>query len=218
MQISHRTESLAGHTLHRIDFNAATLTPADLLWLPHHTQLARCARKRQAEHLAGRIAAVHALREWRENAVPGIGDARQPLWPAGLYGSITHSASSALAVVDRQPIGVDLEGLFSPALCAELADSIITSTERALLESCPLPFALALTLVFSAKESLYKAFSHLALPFPGFASAQLCAIDEQKLTLRLLTTFSPQLQGKEMHVYWQSDKAFVITLASGLST
>lgn len=213
MDTTHRTLSLAGLTLHRIDFDASTLKPADLLWLPHHAQLARFAHKRQAEHLAGRIAAVHALQAFGETTVPAIGDARQPLWPGGLYGSISHSASSAVAVVARHPVGVDLEGLFSAPLCAELAESIISPAERAVLQAFHLPFTLALTLVFSAKESLYKAFSHLANPFPGFASAQLIALDERRLTLRLLAEFSPRLDQQEVDVAWLSEGEFVITLA-----
>jgi len=214
MDTFHHSFSLAGHTLHRIDFDPATLSPADLLWLPHHAMLSRCAPKRQAEHLAGRIAAVHALRALGETAVPAIGDARQPLWPAGLFGSITHSASSALAVVASRPVGIDLEALFSPQLCAELTDSIASPAEHAVLEACPLPFALALTLTFSAKESLYKAFSHLVRPLPGFASAQLTAIDTNTLTLRLLAEFSPALCDRQIKVYWQSDEAGVVTLVS----
>lgn len=34
MHTTHSTFSLAGHTLHRITFDPATFTDADLLWLP----------------------------------------------------------------------------------------------------------------------------------------------------------------------------------------
>lgn len=216
MHTTHRTLLLAGHTLQRIDFDASTLTPADLLWLPHHAQLARFARKRQAEHLAGRIAAVHALHALGERGVPGIGSSRQPLWPAGVFGSISHSGRCALAVASRQPVGIDVEALFSAGLCAELMESIISPPEYAALTQSQLPIRLALTLVFSAKESLFKAFSHLALPFPGFASAQLVALDAQMLTFRLLPTFSPQLAQREARVYWRADNTEVVTLVSGL--
>ncbi|MGP3593862.1 enterobactin synthase subunit EntD [Vagococcus sp. WN89Y] len=214
MDTSHHSISFAGHTLHQVDFDSSTLTPGCLLWLAHHERLARFARKRQAEHLAGRIAAVHALRARGETTVPGIGAAGEPLWPAGVFGSITHSASRALAVVASQPVGIDLEVLFSPSLCSELADCIVSPQERVRLERCSLPFALALTLVFSAKESLYKAFSHLARPFPGFDSAELLAIDERTLTLRPLATFSPTLGSRLISVHWQSDEVYVMTLAS----
>ena len=70
MHTTHSTFSLAGHTLHRITFDPATFTDADLLWLPHHAQLADAGRKRKADHLAGRIAAAHAL---PDHTMPAIG-------------------------------------------------------------------------------------------------------------------------------------------------
>ena len=70
MHTTHRTFILAGHTVHHVTFDPTTFTDADLLWLPHHAELANAGRKRKAEHLAGRIAAAHAL---PDHTVPGIG-------------------------------------------------------------------------------------------------------------------------------------------------
>lgn len=130
MQTTHFPLILAHHTLHYVTFEPDTFHEHDLLWLPHHAQLARAGRKRKAEHLAGRIAAVHALREWGHKNVPGIGEQRQPLWPHGLFGSISHGATTALAVVSRQPVGVDIETIFTPQTAVELASSIVTETEK----------------------------------------------------------------------------------------
>jgi enterobactin synthetase component D len=114
MQTQRSIIQLAGHSLQRVDFDPATFQPEDLLWLPHYARLSGCARKRQTEHLAGRIAAVYALREVGEKEVPAIGDRRQPLWPAPWYGSISHCERSALAVVSAGPVGVDIERILSP--------------------------------------------------------------------------------------------------------
>ncbi|MCD7074969.1 enterobactin synthase subunit EntD, partial [Klebsiella quasipneumoniae subsp. quasipneumoniae] len=97
MRIHHATLPLAGYTLQQIDFDPATFQPEDLLWLPYHASLSGWGRKRQAEHLAGRIAAVYALREVGEKQPPAIGDRRQPLWPAPWFGSISHCGQRALA-------------------------------------------------------------------------------------------------------------------------
>ncbi|HCH7351760.1 TPA: enterobactin synthase subunit EntD, partial [Salmonella enterica] len=78
MLTSHFPLPFAGHRLHIVDFDASSFHEHDLLWLPHHDRLRSAGRKRKAEHLAGRIAAVHALREVGVRAVPGIGDKRQP--------------------------------------------------------------------------------------------------------------------------------------------
>lgn len=53
----------------------------------------------------------------------------------------------------------------------ELAPSIIDSDERQILQASSL-LPLALTLAFSAKESVYKAFSD-CVTLPGFDSAKL---------------------------------------------
>ncbi|EPB6926794.1 enterobactin synthase subunit EntD, partial [Klebsiella pneumoniae] len=85
----HRTAlPLAGYTIQQIDFDPATFQPEDLFWLPYHASLTGWGRKRQAEHLAGRIAAAYALREVGDKQLPAIGDQRQPLWPTPWFGSI----------------------------------------------------------------------------------------------------------------------------------
>ncbi len=80
--------------------------------------------------LAGRIAAVYALREVGEKQPPAIGDRRQPLWPAPWFGSISHCGQRALAVVTDRPVGVDIERRFTPPLAAELESSIINEVEK----------------------------------------------------------------------------------------
>jgi enterobactin synthetase component D len=128
---------------------------------------------------------VHALREYGHQAVPGIGAGGEPLWPAGLHGSISHAGQTAVAVVSSACVGVDIESVFSSQLSKEIAESIVNAEEYALLQRASLPFELGLTLTFSAKESLFKAFSAIALPFPA-SSAQLIALNDRSLTLRIM--------------------------------
>ena len=218
MYTRHHTLEFSGVTLHRIDFDPTTFLQTDLLWLPHHATLASAGRKRRAEHLAGRIAAVHALSEWDQKSVPGIGDNREPLWPAGLHGSITHCGTTALAVVAPQPVGIDMETVFSVDMADELAAEIVTQEECQHLQESGLPFPLALTVVFSAKESLYKAFSPLTKAMPGFNSVRVTAIDARQITLTCQADFSPQLAGTSLSIAWVQDHQQVITLASGITS
>lgn len=212
MLTHHSNFSFAGHTLHCIAFEPDSFHEHDLFWLPHYAQLRAAGRKRKAEHLAGRIAAVHALRDYGSKAVPAIGEQRQPLWPAGLSGSISHCATTALAVVSRQPVGVDIEAIFTPQMAAELTDSIIDNEEREILLSSALPFTLALTLAFSAKESLYKAFCGRVNAWPGFDSAKISAINASRISLRLTALFSPNVADHVVNVEWQTRGECVITL------
>jgi 4'-phosphopantetheinyl transferase EntD len=74
-----------------VDFDPATFQPEDLLWLPI-TRLSGCARKRQTEHLAGRIAGLRAAEVGEKE--PAIGDQRQPCGPRrGTAASATANAA-----------------------------------------------------------------------------------------------------------------------------
>lgn len=206
MKIQHSIIQLAGHSLQRIDFDPATFQPEDLFWLPHHALLTDCARKRQTEHLAGRIAAAYALQEVGEKNVPAIGDQRQPLWPAPWYGSISHSKQTALAVVSVRPVGIDIERIMTPSLAADLESSIVNAEEKMLLDASGLPFELALTLAFSAKESAFKACHANVQAGRGFTDFELVYIKEGMLLLRL--------SAEEFRLQWIKAGEFVITLCS----
>ena len=197
MLTHHRTLN----AIQRIDFDPNTFSPDDLLWLPHHAQLAKSGKKRQAEHLAGRIAAVHALREFGEKGVPGIGDKRQPLWPAGLYGSISHCGNTAVAIVATTPVGIDVEDVFTSQLAETLARDIATDSELAVLRAVPVPFPLALTLAFSAKESLYKALSECHSELVHFHDAIVIHLDAQRITVAL-----PSIE-RTAHLSWYAIEA-----------
>lgn len=212
MKTQHSTFSLSGLTLHRIDFDPATCTDACLLWLPHHARLQPAGNKRKAEHLAGRLAAFYALQQHGFRHIPDLGDNRQPLWPQNVYGSISHCGSTALAVVASTPVGVDLESVFTPELANEIAGSIVAPEECRILAASGLTFELALTLAFSAKESVYKAFSFAAPELPGFSGAQIIALNEKHITLQLSNAFSPALMGKICQIGWRQERHQVTTL------
>ena len=175
------------HAIQRIDFQPETFVPQDLLWLPHHAQLSRTGKKRQTEHLAGRIAAVYALQTVGEKSVPGIGENREPLWPAGIFGSISHCGHTALAIASRLPVGIDMEEALTDSLAESLADQIADGPELAYLRANTLPFPLALTLAFSAKESLYKALSAHYPHLLHFYDAAVTHLDAQRITLHVPT-------------------------------
>ena len=206
MQTTHSTFLFAGHRLHQIDFDPATFAPHDILWLSHHPQIEHCGRKRQMEHLAGRIAAACALKAVGVKGVPGTGDQRQPLWPAPWSGSISHCDTRALAVVAARPVGIDIENVLTLALAEELESSIISPAERGVLKASGLPFELALTLAFSAKESGFKACHPDVQAGVGFSDFTLAYIKEGNLLLRL--------SAGEYRLQWIKAGDYVITLCA----
>lgn len=213
MHTCHSTFSLSGRILHRVDFDAATFSDDDLRWLPDPPNFSRAVVKRKAEHLAGRLAAFYALHAHGIEHIAGTGDRRQPLWPDGWYGSISHCGNSALATVAKTPVGVDIEKIIDAGHCEEIAPGIIGALEREVLDACGLDFPLGLTLAFSAKESLYKALSFRLNHIPEFSAAEVIHCGSDSLTLRLNAGFHPALAGETCRLPWQQIDERVVTLA-----
>ncbi|PUX28759.1 enterobactin synthase subunit EntD [Cronobacter turicensis] len=217
MQTTLTPLTFAGQSLWRVDFSPDTFTSDDLLWLPHHAMLANAVVRRQAEHLAGRTAAVAALRAAGAPALPpGIGAHREPRWPAGFTGSITHTGHRAWATVIAAPgcVGIDVENLMDAQTASELAPGIIDVHERAVLARAPLPFASALTLAFSAKESLFKALFPQVGDWFGFECANVVALDAHQLTLRLACPLGPFTQAQCFTLYWRQEAQQILTLVN----
>ena len=210
MRTTHSTFLLAGHSVHRITFDPSTFTDADLLWLPHHQQLSHAGRKRKADHLAGRIAAFHAL---NRQAIPGIGRNGEPLWPAEFSGSISHSGSQAIAICrEKGIVGIDCEAIIDEREAREIQDGVIDTLEAQLLSDSGLPFDLAFTLVFSAKESLFKALFPQVQAWMGFESARVTAMTSTTLTLTLTRPHPPFTQNQPFTLNWCHINTQVITL------
>ncbi|MCU6386102.1 enterobactin synthase subunit EntD [Enterobacter quasiroggenkampii] len=212
MHTTHTTFILAGHTVHHVTFDPTTFTDADLLWLPHHAELSNAGRKRKAEHLAGRIAAAHAL---PDHTVPGIGPSGEPLWPEDVSGSITHCGMQAMAVAVRHPdalVGIDCEAILPDREAREIKAGVIDAEEESVLIQSGYPFHLALTLAFSAKESLFKALFPYVKTFMGFDTARVKSIEESRLTLALTGQTGGFNKDKHYTLAWQSRGERVCTL------
>jgi 4'-phosphopantetheinyl transferase EntD len=124
----------------------------------------------------GRAAAHRALKAIGLDTGPILwGPNREPLWPVGATGAISHAAGSAVALVApatlTDGIGVDIEAL-RPA--PELWQYVPRPEERAWIEQRPsAQRPAALLALFSAKESVFKAFFPRVGSFFGFEHAAL---------------------------------------------
>ena len=131
------------------------------LWPEERAALAKAIERRQREFAAGRAAARTAMRRlgWPECAIP-VHEDRSPIWPAGLVGSISHSASFCIAVVGLQSawacMGIDIEQ--DHRVTPELWPSICVPEElQALALVPPADQRSWVTRVFGAKEAFFKA-------------------------------------------------------------
>ena len=215
MHTTHTTFLLTHHTVHHITFDPTTFTDTDLLWLPHHAQLTDAGRKRKADHLAGRIAAAHALSALNDRTIPAIGTSGEPLWPADISGSITHSGTQAMAVATRDLhalIGIDCEAILPEREAHEIKDGVIDTQEDTVLTRSGYPFALALTLAFSAKESLFKALFPQVQEYMGFDCARVTQLDNKTLVLALAKDVGPFSKGKQVTLAWEMINTHVCTL------
>lgn len=164
-------------------------------------QIAGSVRKRQAEYFHGRLCARQALGALGVGEV-GIGAQGEPLWPAGVVGSISHSRTLAAAVVAGAArcggIGLDIEEWADHAAAEAMPGLVVSARELAYLGGFEREMARErlLTLVFSAKESFYKGAFGAVGRFFDFNAIELARLDLDGGSLRftLAETLSPQFQ------------------------
>ncbi|AXY33326.1 4'-phosphopantetheinyl transferase family protein [Yersinia pseudotuberculosis] len=153
--------------------------------IPFPGSLNKAVIKRRAEYLAGRFVARQVLNLLDIRDYPlATGMDRAPQWPTNLIGSISHNNQRALCAAQMiEPrgvesstlhgIGLDIESHIAEEKAQEIWLGIISDEEYSLLQQGPLPFNQALTLVFSAKESLFKAVYPQSGRYFDFIEARL---------------------------------------------
>lgn len=150
----------------------------------------RSLRTRQAEFFFGRLAAALALKQMGvANCSVGIGPAREPLFPTAVRGAITHSkawaAAIALPSAGCRGAGLDIESPVDEHTIDAVEQLVLDTLELRILRRCSaLPHAVLLALVFSAKESFYKAVYSTVQRFLEFSAIKLDGIDLVRHILR----------------------------------
>jgi enterobactin synthetase component D len=178
--------------------------------------LARAVRKRQTEFLAGRFCVREALRVCAPEhaaSLVGVGPHREPVWPPGIVGSVTHAEGLASAAVARRmhlrSIGLDAEQIIDPSSVNDILESIACSDELArITRETGWTAATALTAIFSAKEALFKCLFPEVRRYFDFRDAWLdaFALESSTFRIRLLTELAPSLP---------ADRAFAGRFAIG---
>ncbi|WP_168798074.1 4'-phosphopantetheinyl transferase family protein [Pacificoceanicola onchidii] len=162
----------------------------DALDITFPERLSRAVDKRRAEYLAGRTLARLA-QESLGHAPAQIpsADSRAPLWPDHLTGSISHArghvACLLLPAAEGHP-GIDIEAIATGSALEAITKTALCGVDGDHLTAAPLPYSQAATLLFSAKETLFKALHPTVQRFFGFTAATLTAPPAgQTLTLEL---------------------------------
>lgn len=149
--------------------------------------IARAAPTRRAEFTTGRACARRALAELGVEAAAILsGEQREPLWPDGIVGSITHCAGFRAAAVahatEYRSIGIDAEPDYP--LPDGILEMISLPAERGQLErSAGVHLDRVL---FSAKEAVFKTWFPLARRWLGFEEATIALGPHGTFDVRVL--------------------------------
>ena len=134
----------------------------------------RAVEKRRHEFITGRACARQALRELGipATSIPA-GERGEPIWPAGVVGSITHCRgyTACAAAHERHLLALGIDAEPNRPLSARVAAQVASAPEREAQVSDP---DLHITrLVFSAKEAVYKAWYSLTGRWLSFEQVQV---------------------------------------------
>lgn len=148
------------------------------LWPEEQACVARAVPKRVREFTAGRNCARRALE--RLGLPPGpllVGASREPLFPEGIAGSITHThdfcAAAAVRIGAIRSLGIDAEpdAPLSPGLLPTIAAPDEASMLAGLRAGQPAHHWDKL--LFCIKEAFFKAYFPIGRRFIGFAAARV---------------------------------------------
>src|SRR6218665_74699 len=171
---------------------------------PFPDVLKNASIKRKAEYLAGRYCGQSLLQKKTTSSIIGTYQ-RIPQWPNDWCGSISHTGKYAIVVVVPQSVGlmpgIDIENL-CPNIMFESADMFTSFEEKNILLKSKLPYALALLIVFSAKESLYKSIWNKVKRILDFKAAKIVALDDaqQSFTLTLTDSLTSALRSGSEYI------------------
>jgi enterobactin synthetase component D len=151
--------------------------------------------KRQLQFRAGRFCALEALRTLDPGcSVKQIarGPSGAPRWPDGVTGSITHTENFAAAAVawsvEAFALGIDSEPIMNDVRAQRVETTISSPAELSTAIAAGFTRLEALTLVFSAKETVFKCLHPRVGRMFGYHDVRIANVD------RGARTFIAQVQ------------------------
>lgn len=146
--------------------------------IPFPEKLKKSTRKRKSEFIAGRVAAKLALTQLHSKSLFVLYDNnRCPIFPNNTIGSISHTDKVAIAIAAPchigRSIGVDIEKIFSEESLIVTKKCVFKDEELDILLKIDLSEKTAATILFSAKESIFKAIFSMSKKHIDFDYARL---------------------------------------------
>lgn len=186
---------------------------APSLFPSERTQAAAFTLERRYEFAMGRQCARAALAAlgFPPTEIPA-GRNREPVWPAGVRGSLSHASGAWAAAValrsDILSLGLDIDT--DEALPEETAEEIVRRDERAQPTPIGMPIELWEKIVFSAKESVFKAWFPATGTWLGFPDCRIGVEDSGTITAEVITA-RPTFWPKETLGSWSVNAGYVRT-------
>ena len=151
------------------------------------SKLVKAVYGRREEYIAGRACAKVAMDALGVSGGVAFGDDRKPIWPSDIVGSITHSKKFAVASIGLSDeflsIGIDCEVVMTKAKFDSLSNHLATSEDLKLFNGQD--DDITATIIFSAKEALFKLINPLCHKFFGFDHATLKVIGDNFFEIEL---------------------------------
>jgi 4'-phosphopantetheinyl transferase EntD len=204
-------------------FTATAETREDIrdaqLFLEEEEAVARAVEKRRLEYVTARVCARRAMERLGIEPQPIVSGLRgEPRWPAGVVGSITHCQGYRGAALGRASevttIGIDAEP--NGPLAEGVLEAVSLSGERIWVREFGQshPQIAWDRLLFSAKESVYKAWFPIARSWLDFEDALITADPvDGTFTARLLVP-GPRLHGADLTKFtgrWLVEDGLILT-------
>ncbi len=181
--------------------------------------VSRAVPKRQREYRTVRHCARLALGSLGVAPAPILsGPKREPLWPEGVVGAMTHCAGYRGAAVARwaevRSVGIDAEP--HQALPDGVQASVATDGETAQLARLAVshPTVHWDRLLFCAKEATYKAWFPLTRTWLGFEDADIRMDPDTRTFTSTLLVPGPLVDGERLGSFtgrWTVDAGLVLT-------
>ncbi|MEU8379892.1 4'-phosphopantetheinyl transferase superfamily protein [Streptosporangium sp. NPDC048865] len=188
--------------------------PPDVVLFPEEeASVARAVEKRRREFGTARHCARLAMAELGLPPVPILsGERGAPGWPDGVVGAITHCAGYRAAAVSREALTVGIDAEPHEPLPEGVLPVVSLPEERAEIARLGGDVHWG-RLLFSAKESVYKAWFPLTGRWLGFEEAHLTFSPSGTFAARLLVP-GPRVEGRELTGFtgrWLVSDGLVVT-------
>ena len=176
----------------------------------------RARSRKQIEFASGRAASHFALKQIGFLSPPPVlrGQKGEPLWPKRIVGSITHCYPWSVAVAIRCPnifaTGVDLETT-KRMTGGDISELVCGSAELDWVRAGDAQERL--TMIFSAKEAIYKVFYPLYQRYIDFKDVELTWVPTQScFHAKSLAPFGPSFpRGRVCAVHCGSYTDFIFS-------